>query len=156
MKHMINIEYKNEQGHYPVFESKLNGKKVAVLYDINTAPYAEEIIKNLQNVGATVLRAYFPDKELIPNEYVLENTAKIAKNADYLLAVGSGSLNDVAKKVSYDLSIECGVLATAASMDGYCSKGAALMQGDFKITFDVHTPCDVLVDPEIIKMHREI
>ena len=35
-------------------------------------------------------------------------------------------------------------------MDGYCSKGAALMRGGFKVTDEVHTPDDVLIDLEIV------
>ena len=36
-------------------------------------------------------------------------------------------------------------------MDGYCSKGAALMRGGFKVTEEVHTPSDILIDLEIIR-----
>ena len=147
----MNIEYKNQAGQYPIFEERIKGKKVAVVYDVNTAPYANAIIVNLERIGCEIKAIFFPDEELIPDERVVQRTTTQTQGMDYLLAVGSGSLNDVAKKVSTDLGIECGVLATAASMDGYCSKGSALMQGGFKITFEVHTPCDVLIDPEIIR-----
>ncbi|MBQ2701676.1 MAG: iron-containing alcohol dehydrogenase, partial [Clostridia bacterium] len=147
----MNIEYKNENGRYPIFEERVKGKKIAVVYDVNTAPYANAIIADLEGAGCEITPISFPDKELIPDEKVVEKTTTKTKGTAYLLAVGSGSLNDVAKKVSTDLGIECGVLATAASMDGYCSKGSALMQGGFKITFEVHTPSDVLIDPEIIR-----
>lgn len=148
---VMNVEYKNEKGLFPIFQERVKGKKVAVLYDYNTSPYAKEIVRKLKKSGSITDEIYFDDKDLIPNEYVVETTTRLAKNADYLLAVGSGSLNDVAKKVSTDLGIECGVLATAGSMDGYCSKGSAIMQGGLKITFEVRTPSDVLIDSEIIR-----
>ena len=147
----MNIEYKNQAGEYPVFQGKVKDKKVAVVYDYNTAPFAEDIKKKLEKSGSEVQSIYFDDKDLIPDENVVKTTTEGTKNADYLLAVGSGSLNDVAKKVATDLGIESGVLATAGSMDGYCSKGSALMQGGIKLTFEVNTPSDVLIDPEIIR-----
>lgn len=147
----MNIEYKNAQGEYPVFQSKVAGKTVAVVCDYNTLPFADEMIEKLRLSGSRIQKIYFDDKDLIPNERVVDGTKSGAKNADYLLAVGSGSLNDVAKAVSTELGIPCGVLATAGSMDGYCSKGSALMRGDFKVTVEVHTPEDVLIDPEIIR-----
>ncbi len=148
----ITIEYKDKNGTFPGFLSKMSGKRVAVVYDLNTAPYALDIIEKIENAGAIhVERIYFADEELVPDERICDGTEKGSFASDYLLAVGSGSLNDVAKAVSTKLGIECGVLATAASMDGYCSKGSALMRGGYKVTDEVHTPSDVLIDPEIVR-----
>lgn len=147
----INIEYKNENGEYPIFFNKIKNKKIAVVFDINTQSFAFELIEKMEKIGAIVAKIAFQDKDLIPDEYVCEKTKNESKNSDYLLAVGSGSLNDVAKYVSTKLNIECGVLATAASMDGYCSKGSAVMKGGFKVTEDVHMPSDVLIDLEIVR-----
>lgn len=147
----IKVEYKNKEGKFFEFLKKMQGKSVSVVCDVNTKPFADRIISDLKDVGASVSLIFFNDASLIPDETVVDATAKGAKGAEYLLAVGSGSLNDVAKFVSTSLNIPCGVLATAASMDGYCSKGAALMRGGFKVTDTVHTPEDVLVDADVIK-----
>ncbi|MBQ7642981.1 MAG: iron-containing alcohol dehydrogenase, partial [Clostridia bacterium] len=147
----INVEHKNSQGDFPKFFGKIKGLKIAILCDANTKKYAEALNEKLLKAGADTHYIFFDDKDLIPDEFVCEETEKGSKNADYLLAVGSGSLNDVAKAVSTKLGINCGVLATAASMDGYCSKGSALMRGGFKVTDPVHTPSDVLIDADIIK-----
>ena len=40
---------------------------------------------------------------------------------DYILAVGSGSVNDICRMVSYRLGLEYGICGTAPSMDGYAS-----------------------------------
>ena len=130
----------------------MKGKRVAVVYDINTAPYAKDMISALEKNGVLYIsNIAFNDEELIPDERVVAETERGSFGCDYLLAVGSGSLNDVAKAVSTKLGIECGVLATAASMDGYCSCGSALMRGGVKVTDTVHAPSDVLIDPEIIR-----
>jgi len=145
----INIEY-SENKTYSKFFKKVKGKKVAVICDINTAPYAENIIDKLNKNATIVTKKIFPDKTLIPDENACNEALKVATNNDYLLAVGSGTLNDIAKDVSTILKIPCGVLATAPSMDGYASKGAALMKGEYKITDDVNAPEDILIDTDII------
>lgn len=147
----IKIEYKNTDGLFHEFFAKMAGKSVAVIYDVNTAPYAEDIAQKLVDAGVRIKHIRFEDEELVPDERVVETAEKCACGCDYLLAVGSGTLNDMAKAVSTKLSIECGVLATAASMDGYCSRGSALMRGGVKVTDEVHTPSDVLIDPQIIR-----
>ena len=147
----IKVEYKNSDGKFNGFLKKMGGKKVSVLCDYNTRPFADKIIADMEDAGATSVLIYFDDKDLIPDEKVEAVSLANAKGTDYLLAVGSGSLNDMGKCVSTKLNIPCGCLATAASMDGYCSKGSAIMRGGFKVTDVVHTPEDVLIDADIIK-----
>lgn len=145
----MNVEYRHES-RFEKFFNKVKGKTVTVMYDVNTKPYAAEIKTELGDYAKNVLSVEFPDEELIPSEDKCEYAYEIAKISDYLLAVGSGTLNDMAKAVSTRLRIPCGVLVTAASMDGYCSKGAALMRGGFKVTDEVHTPEDILIDLQIV------
>lgn len=146
----VNVEYKDKT-KFQNFFKRVEGKKIAVMYDVNTKPYAEEIILEMQSRAKKILRVEYPDKELIPSEDKCEYAYETARNADYVLAVGSGTLNDMAKSVSTRLGIKCGVLATAASMDGYCSKGAALMRRGFKVTDEVHAPEDILIDLDIVR-----
>lgn len=145
----MNVEYKQKNG-FTSFYKRLQGKIVSIIYDINTKPYAEGIKVELSNYAKEIFFLEFPDEELIPSEDKCEQVYKMAKGTEYLLAVGSGTLNDMSKSVSTRLNIPCGVLATAASMDGYCSKGSALMRGGFKVTDEVHTPEDILIDLEIV------
>ena len=146
----IEICYKQKDGFAP-FVSAVAGKRVVVLYDVNTAPYASPMCELLAGAGCTVTDVYYPDAELLPTEDKCSVAQAAANEADYVLAVGSGTLNDMAKSVSTHAGIPCGVLATAASMDGYCSAGAALMRDGFKVTDTVHTPSHVLIDPEVIR-----
>lgn len=146
----INIEYRHESGFIKFF-NRIKDKRVTVIYDINTKPFAEQIKGEISRYAKEILSVEYPDEELIPSEDKCEQAFETAKNSDYVLAVGSGTLNDMAKSVSTRLQIECGVLVTAASMDGYCSKGSALMKGGFKVTDEVHTPSDILIDLEIVR-----
>lgn len=65
---------------------------------------------------------------------------------DYILAVGSGSVNDICRMVSYRLGLEYGVVGTAPSMDGYVSVVAPLIVGNRKIVYDCTTARHVIID----------
>ena len=146
----IEILYKKEEGFVP-FLRAVAGKRVAILYDVNTAPYAEDIREQLKGAGCLVVNVPYRDAQLLPTEDKCAKAQMAANAVDYVLAVGSGTLNDMAKSVATHADIPSGVLPTAASMDGYCSAGAALMRDGFKVTDTVNPPAHVLVDAEVIK-----
>ena len=146
----IEILYKQNGGFAP-FLAAVAGKRVAILYDVNTAPYAEEIREMLKGAGCLIANVPYPDEQLLPTEDKCAKAQMAANAAEYVLAVGSGTLNDMAKSVATRAGIPSGVLPTAASMDGYCSAGAALMRGGFKVTDTVNPPAHVLVDADVIR-----
>lgn len=147
---MTSIWYKQKKDGFLPFLIKMQGKNPAVVYDENTRPFAEEILKELADRIGGSCEICFPEKELVPDEHVYEMVIRMAEGCDYILAVGSGSLNDVCKYAGTKLNVPSGVLATAASMDGYLSKGAALMEQGKKVTETVNMPEDVLVDTQIL------
>ena len=67
-------------------------------------------------------------------------------NPDYILAVGSGSLNDTCRMVSYRLGIPYGVVGTAPSMDGYASVVAPLLNGRRKIVYNCTIARHIIID----------
>ena len=146
----IEILYKQNGGFAP-FLAAVAGKRVAILYDVNTAPYAEEIREMLKGAGCLIANVPYFDEQLLPTEDKCAKAQMAANAAEYVLAVGSGTLNDMAKSVATRAGIPSGVLPTAASMDGYCSAGAALMREGFKVTDTVNPPAHVLVDADVIK-----
>ena len=146
----IEILYKQNGGFAP-FLAAVAGKRVAILYDVNTAPYAEEIREQLKGAGCLIANVPYPDEQLLPTEDKCAKAQMAANAAEYVLAVGSGTLNDMAKSVATRAGIPSGVLPTAASMDGYCSAGAALMREGFKVTDTVNPPAHVLVDADVIR-----
>lgn len=147
----MNIEYKNQDLTYPIFLDSVKDKTVTIACDKNTKPFAIDIISKLESNGTITKTCYFDDEELIPTEEACTELKCVANGTDYLLAVGSGSLNDMCKYVSTTLNIPCGVLITAASMDGYVSKGSAIMVDGVKVTYNVHVPTDILIDLDIIR-----
>lgn len=78
-----------------------------------------------------------------------------SQNPDYILAVGSGSVNDVCRMVSYRLGIEYGVVGTAPSMDGYISVVAPLIVGERKIVYNCSVARHIIIDLNICSQAPE-
>lgn len=75
----------------------------------------------------------------------------ISPNTDLVLGIGSGVINDICKYASCTRNIPCGIIATAPSMDGFASSGAAMIFDGMKITFTMHAPSLILGDTDILK-----
>ena len=62
---------------------------------------------------------------LIPNEDAVATVNAAMEGIDLIVAVGSGVMQDLCKYVSHTNGVPYYVVATAPSMDGYASTGAA-------------------------------
>jgi len=93
----------------------------------------------------------FTAEPLVPNEFAIGNLA-MGLNCEYdlILAVGSGTINDVCRYVSAVAGKPFCTVGTAPSMDGYISGGSALVFNSLKLNFETHTPRAVFFEPEIL------
>ena len=152
----MNIEYADSSKRFPVFEKRIKNKRLSVICDMNTEKYADRIIDSLGGTSSDIKKICFYEDELIPDEHVYNRVISESRGFDYILAVGGGSLNDTAKYSSRELGTESGVFATAASMDGYASGGAPLIENGFKVTENCFPPRDILIDTDIIRTSPKI
>ncbi len=95
-------------------------------------------LPNAENVGKVLIEAGRDRETYDINAWSL--------NPDYILAVGSGSLNDTCRMVSYRLGIPYGVVGTAPSMDGYASVVAPLLNGRKKIVYNCSIARHIIID----------
>ncbi|MEZ5862541.1 MAG: iron-containing alcohol dehydrogenase [Geminicoccaceae bacterium] len=72
------------------------------------------------------------------------------RHCDALVAVGSGTLNDLCKHVTHGDGRACAVFGTAASMNGYVTGTASITRGDFKLSLPSHAPLGVFLDLEVL------
>jgi len=93
------------------------------------------------NVGKVLIEAGIDDEIYDINTF--------STNPDYILAVGSGSINDICRMVSYRIGVEYGVVGTAPSMDGYASVVAPLIIGDKKIVYTCSIARHIIIDLNI-------
>ena len=91
------------------------------------------------------------DGDLVPDELAIgELEAALPTDADLILAVGSGTINDLCKFISTRNHRDYMIYATAPSMDGFTSTGAALTLNHVKTTIDVLGPVAVIGDTEVL------
>ncbi len=95
---------------------------------------------------------YESDGFLVPDESAIDKMEqRLQKNTDLIIGVGSGVINDLCKYVSFKHNLPYFIVATAPSMDGYASDGAALIINNMKITYSAHVPEVIIGDTDIIK-----
>jgi glycerol-1-phosphate dehydrogenase [NAD(P)+] len=75
---------------------------------------------------------------------------QIAPKCDLIIAVGSGTINDLCKFISYKMGIHYMIVATAPSMDGYASNVAPLIVNRLKYTFEAALPKAIIADTNIL------
>lgn len=134
----------------------VRGDGVLVVMDTNTQEaWGCEISDALEAEGLAVREKCYETRAghpLVPDERALGELL-LALDADtgVLVAVGSGSINDLCKMVSTRCGIPYVSCATAPSMDGYVSAVASLVVGGLKSTFDATPPVAVHAAPEVLR-----
>ncbi len=108
--------------------------------------------RSLQKAGIEVRQFIFPSH---PQPYADEHSiaqVRLSLEMDNSIAVvlGSGTLNDITKRASSELDRPYMVVATAPSVDGYTSYGAAVSIKGFKQTLSCAAPMVVLADTDIL------
>ncbi len=76
--------------------------------------------------------------------------AQLARQADYLVAVGSGTIHDITRYCAYLRGIPFVSCPTAASVDGFCSSVAAMTWEGAKRTLTAVAPRLVVADLNVI------
>ena len=106
------------------------------------AALGEKLVKKVIFSGKTIL---------IPNEDAVAAVDKEMDGIDLIVGLGSGVIQDLCKYVSQTSGVPYFIVATAPSMDGYASTGAAMIMGGMKVTYNAHVPSVILADTEILK-----
>jgi glycerol-1-phosphate dehydrogenase [NAD(P)+] len=107
----------------------------------------QELISNLIQFESIILN----DEEPIADEKNIGDImVHIAPRCDLIIAVGSGTINDLCKFISYKMGIDYIIVATAPSMDGYASNVAPLIVNNLKSTYEVGLPKAIIADTNIL------
>ena len=88
---------------------------------------------------------------LVPNEEAIAALAShVTNDADLIIGIGSGVINDLCKAVSFDNNLPYYIVATAPSMDGYASVGSALILDGMKVTKNARVPKAIIADIDVL------
>ena len=128
-----------------------NNSNILIVADKNTFGAAGEKVEKAL-CGKNVKKIIFEGEPvLIPNEDAIEAVRAELDNTDLIVGIGSGVIQDLCKYVSFFEKIPYMIVATAPSMDGYASDGAAMILKGMKETVAATLPRAIIADTEVLK-----
>ena len=144
------------EGLAAMFAGQFPGaKRAVVVCDPRTkAAAGERAVAMLEGAGvSTSVYVLEPDGREFHADYKYVPEVKGAIPAGAVpVAVGSGVVNDLVKRASGELGVPYMVVATAASVDGYSSFGAALRSPEgAKMTYPCPAPRAILADLDVMR-----
>lgn len=125
------------------------GRRIAVVSDATTrAVLGERVERALARVAAIV--PIVLDGQPHADADTVELVRRACANADALVAVGSGTINDLCKYAAAKDAKPYAVFATAPSMNGYASKNAAITVDGHKMSLPSVSPVGVFMDLAVL------
>lgn len=138
----------------PKLINKYGYKDILIVSDSNTYKVLGETVEKILKDSQISCMSYVFEEtnQLVPDEQAVGRLlTNIDDNIDLMITVGSGTLNDLSKFVSYKIHIPYFIVATAPSMDGYASTVSPLIVNNLKTTYEVNSPKAIIADINIIK-----
>lgn len=127
-------------------------KHILLVADCNTYPLCGDKVSALLKDKIQNKYIFNVEGLLVPNEESAATIdALVTPETDLVLGIGSGVINDLCKYVSFFKKIKSGIVATAPSMDGFASSGAAMILSGMKVTVTTHAPNVILGDVNVLK-----
>ena len=152
-RHHCDIEYVYIESGATFRLGKLceQNKNILIVADENTYSAAGEKTESALG-GKNVCKVIFSGRTiLIPNEDAIKKVRESLRGIDLILGIGSGVIQDLCKYVSFFAKIPYIIVATAPSMDGYASNGAAMILNGMKETVAAGLPKAIIADTDILK-----
>ncbi len=126
-------------------------KSILIVADENTYRAAGEKTEHYIKEKICDRQIFSGETVLIPNENAIDTVTSKLKGIDLIVGIGSGVIQDLCKYVSFYNNIPYYIVATAPSMDGYASTGAAMIISGMKVTYSAKVPDAIIADTEILK-----
>lgn len=136
-----------------ILEREIPGKKGLLIADDNTYRVAgSEIEALLKDKGFQIKTVLLTGMPIVkPDEKaVMQILCALEPDMDFLVAVGSGTINDTTRFISHKTGIPYMIAATAPSMDGYASTVSPMLVNGFKRTFPAASPFAIVGDTRIL------
>lgn len=140
---------------YVLQELNLRGKALVLCDETTYKVAGQEVIRILAHSSFSPILGLLRKDEhlpfLEPDEQARSQIGEyLFEQPDFLVAVGSGVINDLTKFVAYRAQLPYVAVATAPSMDGYVSPGAPMLVGGYKVTYDAAPPLALFADVAVL------
>lgn len=127
-------------------------RRILLVADRHTHAACGGEVSRILGDGVETYYLYDQDEVVIPDETAIAALeAALTAGTDLLVGVGSGVINDLCKYVSHKHGLPYVIVATAPSMDGYASAGAALILGGMKVTLNARPPMAIVADTRVLR-----
>ena len=132
--------------------------KLMLVADENTyAAAGQSLEAKLKAAGFDVKTALLTGEEIIATErYFVDVMLQTGQEERAYIAVGSGSITDITRFVSFHTRSDFMAFPTAASVDGYTSAGAPSVIVGFKKTVMCHSPEAVFGDLAVLSAAPQV
>lgn len=140
----------------PYYLRKRVFNNIVIVVDENTKMAAGSKLEKLllgedYCVTTIELKANHHNQVIADEQTLIQLLVGTPNHTDVILAVGAGTIHDVVRFAGYKMDIPFISVPTAASVDGFTSKGAPLIFRGFKQTIQTASPLAVFADINIIK-----
>jgi len=136
-----------------IFRQQFGDKPVLPVADTNTfAAAGRAVVEAFRRAGQPCREPFiFTEPDLYAEHKYVEVLEAALQGHDAIpVAVGSGTINDLAKLAAHRTGRRYLVVGTAASMDGYTAFGASITHEGSKQTFTCPAPLAVVADLDVI------
>ena len=124
-------------------------KKVLLVSDQNAMTAAAGTAEAIEAAGFELKKLVYQNMTYARIEQVREVEALCA-DVDGIIAVGTGSINDICRVASFQQKKQFCIVATAPSMDGFASDTAPIVENNFKNSYFVEQPRIILADTKVL------
>lgn len=125
-------------------------QKILLIADENTFEAAGDRTLNALLGKQTEMLIFSGKQILVPNETAINAAYTKVRGCDLIIGIGSGVIQDLCKYVAFNSGVPYMIVATAPSMDGYASNGAAMITGGMKVTYPTGLPLAIIADTEVL------
>jgi glycerol-1-phosphate dehydrogenase [NAD(P)+] len=122
---------------------------IAVVSDTNTHRILGNRVEKAAATRGQIIPIHLP-ADLHADLDTADMVAAATCGAESILAVGSGTINDLCKFAAAKNNIECAVFATAPSMNGYTSVNSAITVEGLKKSLPAVAPVGVFMDLQVL------
>lgn len=136
----------------PDFVKKYGARRAFVIADLNTFEAAGNLVEGVLSEAKIPFGKYiFNSRTLEPcEESVGSAVMHFPTDAEILIAIGSGTVNDICKIVSKIAKVPYIIVATAPSMDGYASASSSVVMDGLKVSLNSRCPSVIIGDTDVL------
>lgn len=142
----------NALARIPDILEKYGGCRPFIIADRNTYSAAgKDICSLLNNKGIQYSIFVFPQENIEPDEFSVGQVAmNFDSNCDFVIGVGSGTINDISKMLAKVAGLKYMIVGTAPSMDGYASSTSSMILNKVKVSLPSACPVAIVADIDIL------